>query len=159
MRHLRLCAKLGALTLVVAAAWVGNPGLGYGASYLNTVTDSNGNFVTRHVITLHADHTMSVVDADSGGPNYFFTPELGSWEPDGKGGVVGRTVDFDYYVGHPMYPNGDVARIDYTISFQGNGSQIVGTHTVTIFPLQDNPLGGGGTNLGISNFTGQLITP
>ena len=83
MKHLRLCSQLGALTLVVAAAWVallhpykatandGNPRFGDGASYLTTVTDSNGNFRTRTVITLHADHTMSVVDADSGGPNFF----------------------------------------------------------------------------------------
>jgi hypothetical protein len=77
MKHLRLCSQLGALTLVVAAAWVallhpykatandGNPRFGDGAS--TTVTDSNGNFRTRTVITLHADHTMSVVDADSSG--------------------------------------------------------------------------------------------
>jgi hypothetical protein len=168
MKHQRLCAKLGALTLVVAAAWVAllhpykatanddNPGFGHGASYLTTVTDSNGNFVTRTVITLHADHTMSVVGADSGGPTYYFTSELGSWRPDGKGGAVGRTLDFDLY-GHTVYPNGDVARIDYTISFQNDG--IVGTHTVTIFPLQGNPFGGGGTYLVTSDFTGQLIRP
>jgi hypothetical protein len=169
MKHLRLCAKLGALTLVVAAAWVAllhpykatanddNPGFGHGASYLTTVTDSNGSFRTRSVITLHADSMMAVVDADSGGPTYFFTSEFGSWRPDGKGGAVGRTIDFDFFVGHPVYPNGDVARIDYTISFQHDG--IVGTHTVTIFSLQENPFGGGGINVGTFNFTGQLITP
>jgi len=171
MKHLRLCSQLGALTLVVAAAWVallhpskatandGNPRFGDGASYLTTVTDSNGNFRTRTVITLHADHTMSVVDADSGGPNFFFTGEFGSWRPDGKGAAVGRTVDFDFFVGHPVYPNGDVARIDYTISFPNGSGLIVGTHTVTIFPLEENPFGGGGTNAGTFNFTGQLITP
>jgi hypothetical protein len=171
MKHLRLCSKLRALTLVVATAWVallhpykatandGNPRFGDGASYLTTVTDSNGNFRTRTVITLHADHTMSVVDADSGGPNFFFTGEFGSWRPDGKGGAVGRTIDFDFFVGHPVYPNGDVARIDYTISFPNDSHLIVGTHTITIFPLEENPLGGGGTNVGTFNFTGQLITP
>ena len=88
MKHLRFCSQLGALTLVVAAAWVallhpykatandGNPRFGDGASYLTTVTDSNGNFRTRTVITLHADHTMSVVDADSGGPNFFSPANL-----------------------------------------------------------------------------------
>jgi hypothetical protein len=169
MKHLRLCAKLGALTLVVAAAWLAllhpykatanddDPGFGHGASYLTTVTDSNGKFRTRTVITLHADHTMSVVDADSGGPNFFFTSELGSWRSDGRGGAVGRTIDFDFYVGHPVFPNGDVGRVDYTISFQNNG--IVGTHTVTIFSLQENPFDGGGINVGTFNFTGQLITP
>jgi hypothetical protein len=156
MKHLRLCAKHGALTLIVAVACVAllhpykatanddNPGFGQGASYLTTVTDSNGNFRTRTVITLHADHTMSVVDADSGGPTFFFTGEFGSWRPDGKGGAVGRTIDFEFFVGHAVYPNGDVARIDYTISFQ-NDVGIVGTHTITIFPLQENPFGGGGS--------------
>jgi hypothetical protein len=68
MKFSRLCAKLGTLTLVVAAAWVallhpskatannGIPGFSDGASYLTTVTDSNGNFAARHVLTLHADH-------------------------------------------------------------------------------------------------------
>jgi hypothetical protein len=164
----RRCAQLGALTLVLAAAWGAlhpdqatanddNPGFGHGASYLTTVTDSNGNFCTRSVMTLHADDTMSVEDADAGGPTYFFTGEFGLWRPDGKGGAVGRTIDFDFFVGHPVYPNGNVARIDYMMSFQNDG--IVGTHTVTIFSLQENPFGGGGTNVGTFNFTGLLITP
>jgi hypothetical protein len=169
MKYLRLCAHLGALTLVVAAAWVAllhpskatanddNSGFGHGASYLATVTDSNGNFFTRSVITLHADHTMSVVEADSGGPTYFFTGEFGSWRPDGKGGAVGKTIDFDFAGGNPVYSNGDVGRIDFTMSFQNDG--IVGTETVTIFPLEADPFGDGGTNLGTFNFSGQLITP
>ena len=38
-----------------------------GATYVTTVRDSSGNFTTRTVLTLHADHTMSVVAADQGG--------------------------------------------------------------------------------------------
>ena len=152
MKHLRVCAKFGALTLAVAVAcgallhpYEANARrVGDGASYLTTVTDSNGNFFTRGILTLHADHTMSVVEADSGGPTYYFTGEFGSWRPDGKGAAVGRTVDFDFFGGHPVYPNGDVARIDYTISYQNDGRRIGGTYTVTIFPLQGNPFGGGG---------------
>src|ERR1700758_59078 len=49
-----------------------------GAAYLTTVRDSSGNFPTRKVLTLHADHTMSVVAADQGGP-HFFSSQLGSW--------------------------------------------------------------------------------
>ena len=56
MKHLRLCAKFGALTVAGAVAWGGllhsnrananndNPGFGDGASYLATITDSNGSF-------------------------------------------------------------------------------------------------------------------
>src|SRR3982074_1717283 len=113
-----------------------------GATYLTTVKDSSGNFTTRTVLTLHADHTMSVVAADQGGPTCFFTSQLGSWKPDGKGGVVAKTIDFDYP------PNADVARIDYTISFDPDHDQATGTETLTAFPLQGNPLDGGGTLLG-----------
>jgi hypothetical protein len=168
MKHRSLCAKFGALTMAVAVAWGAllhpykanasddKHGSGDGASYLTTVTDANGNFFTRGIITLHADHTMSVVEADSGGPTYYFTGEFGSWRPDDTGGAVGMALDFDLY-GHTVYPDGDVARVDYTMSFQNDG--IVGTETVTIFPLQSNPFGGGGTNVGTFNFTGQLIMP
>jgi hypothetical protein len=64
-----------------------------GAAYLITVKDSSGNFTTRTVVTLHADHTMSVVAADQGGPTFFFTSRLGLWKPDGKSGVV-RKIRF-----------------------------------------------------------------
>ena len=96
---------------------------------------------------------MSVVDSNSGGTVAFFTTELGSWKPEGSYAAAGSTIDFDFP------PNADVARIDYTISFQRNGSHIVGTQTVTTFPLQGDPFKGGGTSLGTFNFTGELITP
>jgi hypothetical protein len=168
MKPLRLCAKLAALTLAVAAAWISllypykaiandddRPRFGQGASYLTTVVTSTGAFRNRFVIALHADHMVSVVDSNSGGPTFFFTGELGSWESDRKGQVVARTIEF----GTPQSP-GTVVRVDYTISFQNGGRQIVGTLTVTSFPLQANPFGGGGTTtLGPFNFTGVLITP
>jgi hypothetical protein len=124
-----------------------------GASYLTTVKDSNGNFVSRTVTTLHADHTMSVVDSDQGGPTFFFTTQAGSWKPDGKGGVVAKTIDFDFP------PNADAARLDYAISFDQNGDQATGTVTLTTFPLQGNPLGGGGTVLGTFTLSGELVKP
>jgi hypothetical protein len=134
-----------------AAAQVVGPS--NGASYLTTVTDSSGNFTTRTVLTLHADHTMSVVAADQGGPTYFFSSQLGSWQADGNGGVVGKTLDFDYP------PNADVARIDYTIRFDTSLNQASGTETLTTFPLQGNPFGAGGTVLGTYTFTAQLVKP
>ena len=124
-----------------------------GATYVTTVRDSSGNFTTRTVLTLHADHTMSVVAADQGGPTFFFTSQLGSWKPDGKGGVVAKTIDFDYP------PNADVVRIDYTISFDPDHDRATGTETLTAFPLQGNPLDGGGTVLTTATFTGELVKP
>jgi len=123
-----------------------------GASYVTTVKDTNGNFASRSVITLHADHTMSVIDSGQGGPAFLFSSQLGAWKPDGKGGLVGKTIDFDF-------PSAAVARLDYTIQFTQGGSQITGTITPTVFPLQGNPLDGGGTVVGSFTFAGQLIKP
>jgi hypothetical protein len=105
MNHLRLCAKLGALTLIIAAAWVAllhpykatandaNTGVFDGGSYLVTSTDSKGNFAARNVFTLHADHTMSVVDSNSGGPTAHFTSEWARGDPTARvGRLEGRLI-------------------------------------------------------------------
>src|SRR3982074_2131406 len=113
-----------------------------GATYLTTVKDSSGNFTTRTVLTLHADHTMSVVAADQGGPTFFFTSQLGSWKPDGKGGGVPKTIHFDY-----------------PISFDPDHDRVTGTEILTAFPLRGNPLDGGGTVLTTATFTGELVKP
>ena len=160
MQQLRLPAffslivALGSIALLSPPNATADPeGPRHGATYLTTVKDSSGNFTTRTVLTLHADHTMSVVAADQGGPTFFFTSQLGSWKPDGKGGVVAKTIDFDYP------PNADVVRIDYTISFDPDHDQATGTETLTAFPLQGNPLDGGGTLLTTAIFTGELVKP
>jgi hypothetical protein len=124
-----------------------------GATYVTTVEDSKGAFASRGVITLHADHTLAVIDSGQGGPTYHFSSQLGSWSPDGKGGLVGKAIDFDYP------PNADVARLDYTISFTKDGTEITGTITLTTFPLEGDPLGTGGTVAGTYTFTGELVKP
>jgi hypothetical protein len=160
MKQLRLPAffslivALGSVALMSAPnATADREGPRNGATYLTTVRDSSGNFTARTVLTLHADHTMSVVASDQGGPTAFFTSQLGSWKPDGKGGVVAKTIDFDYP------PNADVVRIDYTISFDSDHDRATGTEILTAFPLQGNPLDGGGTLLTTATFTGELVRP
>ncbi len=123
-----------------------------GASYLITVTDATGAFASRGVLTLHGDGTMSTIDSGQGGP-FFFTSQLGSWKRDDTGKAVGRTVDFDFP------PAADVARLDYTFKFGSQGTHVTGTITLRTFPLQSNPLDGGGTVLGKFTFAGTLVTP
>jgi hypothetical protein len=121
----------------------------HGASYLTTVTNvTTGTFESREVLTFHADSTMSAISSAQGGPAFFFTSQLGSWKPDGEGGLVARTIDFP--------PNAGVARLDYTVKFASDGRQVTGTITLTTFPLQGNPLDGGGTIAGHFTFVGHL---
>jgi hypothetical protein len=162
MKHAGLSVTAGFFGFLAAAAVALPAGSAIahggfeGASYVTTVKDSNGNFASRGVITLHADQTMSVIDSGQGGPTFFFSSQLGSWEPNGKGGAVGRTIDFDY----PNSESGaDVARLDYTVSFEHAGHQITGTIILLTFPLEGNPLDGDGTVEGTFTFTGDLITP
>jgi hypothetical protein len=156
MKHLRLWIALGMFGLVAAVGSAALHGQNQddqgasGASYVTTFKDSAGNFASRGVITLHADHTTSVIDSGQGGPTFFFTSQLGSWKPDGHGGVLARTLDFDFP------PNADVARSDYTISSSQDHSEVTGTITLTTFPLQGDPLDGGGTVIGTFTLCGPI---
>ena len=162
MKNSRLSAALGLLALACVGLIALQPekaaadphGLFFhGASYLITVTTSTGAFASRGVLTFHADSTMSAIDSGQGGPTFFFSSQLGSWKPDGEGGLVARTIDFNFP------PNADVARLDYTVKFAQDGRQVTGTITLRTFPLQSNPLDGGGTVVGSFTFVGNLVTP
>ena len=160
MKHARLWVALGTVGLLAGAGWValsraqeaGDRGFSSG-SYLIT-NKVSGTFFSRGVITLHADHTMSVIDSAQGGPTYYFTSQLGSWKWDGKGRIVARTIDFDYP------PDADLARLDFTLDLSPDASQVTGTAVLTTYPLEDaNPFEGGGTVLGTFTIEGELIKP
>ena len=130
---------------------------GNGATYLITNKDSTGAFASRGVITIHADHTLSVIDSAQGGPTYYFGDQLGTWGVT-KAGFVGRTINFTYPPpsGAPV-PQDPVARLDYTFKVGRDGS-ISGTIALYYFPLTANPLGSGGTSGGTYTFTGYAVT-
>jgi hypothetical protein len=138
---------------LIRAEGAGDPPFG-GGSYLATLRDSDGNFQSRIVLTLHADHTMSVVDATQGGPTYHFSSQSGSWKIDSPGHISARTIDFDYP------PDADVARLDWGIALSPDQSHIAGTMTIWTYPLESNDvLRGQGTFLFTDSMTGELITP
>ena len=162
MKHMRTTATLAIFSVLAFIGFVAlltplkafaeDDGAGRtGSVYVITVNDSGGNFASRGVIALHADRTMSVTDSGQGGPVFFFTSQLGSWKPAGTGTILAKTIDFDYP------PNAAVARVDYTISIAPGGAHIAGTITLTTFPLQGDPLGGGGTVVGTFTFTGNRV--
>jgi len=161
MKHLRFWIVFGVIGMLAA---VGSVAFSHpeeagdrafrGGSYLVTFQDSTGNFASRAVITLHDDQTMAVADSGQGGPTFFFTSQLGSWKPTGPRRAVGRTIDFNYP------PDPAAARLDYSLSFTRDHSQVTGTGTLISFPLENSdPLGSGGTVVGTFSFEGELITP
>jgi len=125
-----------------------------GLSYLITITDaSTGAFVARGMLTFHADHTVSSILTGQGGP-VFFSSQLGSWRFGNAGGLVARTIFFDF-------TNVIIDRLDYTATFASNRTQVTGTITITDFlGFTADPLDGGGFHpFGVFNFTGTLVTP
>src|SRR5262245_6573161 len=162
MRQFRTRAVIGllaCLSVVALQAWpaTADPiNVSNGATYLLTITDATtGAFVSRGVITLHGDHTLSAIDSGQGGPTFLFSSQLGAWAPDGPNSAVGRTLDFDF----PQSSESTLARLDYTFQFSADNALVTGTITLRSFPLQGDPLDGDGTVEGRFTFDGTRVTP
>ena len=151
-RVIVLLACLCAVALHASPATADPITVAQGATYLITIKNA-GQFASRGVMTLHGDHTLSVIDSGQGGPDFFFSSQLGAWAPDGPNSAVGKTLDFDFA------PNADVARLDYTFQFSADNAHVTGTITLRTFPLQGDPLDGDGTVLGEFTFDGTRVTP
>src|SRR5215470_7679955 len=94
-------------------------------TFLTTITNaSNGAFSSRSVITLHADHSMAVIDSGQGGPGVQFSSQQGVWEHNPGGGLGARTLDFSF-------PSAGIARVDYHFTTV-NKDQVSGTITLTV---------------------------
>lgn len=123
-----------------------------GGTYLTTITNANtGAFSSRSVITLHADHSITAIDSGQGGPGVQFSSQMGAWATSPGAGVVARTLDFSF-------PSAGIARVDYSFTTI-NTDQASGTITLTVFPLNADPQGSGGTVVGNFNFTGVRVSP
>jgi len=151
-KHVRIFAMLAVCVLALGTWTVlhgqNQPNGLPGGTYLTTITDANtGAFASRSVITLHADHSMISIDSGQGGPGALFSSQMGAWTAV-PGGVIGRTLDFSF-------PQAGIARVDY--NFKTTKDQTNGTITLTVFGLNDDPLGSGGTVAGNFNFTGVRI--
>ena len=70
-------AAVGAIALPGVCAAADDDGFN-GATYIITIKDAQGAFASRGVMTLHADHSMSVIDSGQGGPSFFFSR---NWVP------------------------------------------------------------------------------
>ena len=153
MKSLRIFAVLAVCVLALgtwALLYGQNNGLP-GTTYLTTITDAHtGAFASRSVITLHADHSLTSIDSGQGGPSAQFSSQMGVWATSPGAGVVARTLDFSF-------PSAGIARVDYNFTTINN-AQVSGTITLTVFPLNADPQGSGGTVVGTFNFTGTSIS-
>ena len=148
-----------ALCLVTFAGWAalhgqsaGSPNAVLGATYLTTITNASaGAFSSRSLITLHTDHSFVAVDSGQGGPGVQFSSQQGNWAQSPGATITARTLDFSFP------PNAGIARVDYDITTV-SADTLSGTITLTLFPLNGDPLGGGGTSAGTFNFTGTRVT-
>lgn len=155
-KHVRIFAAL-ALCVLTVGVWAvlygqdNQDSVPAGATYLTTITNAtSGAFASRSVITLHADHSLTVIDSGQGGPGVQFSSQQGAWAFNPGGGAVARTLDFSF-------PSAGIARLDYNFTIV-NTDQVSGTVTLTVFPLTSDPLDGGGTVVGTFNFSGTRVT-
>ena len=83
-RMLVLLACLGAVALHAPLAAADALSVLRGATYLITITDAQGAFASRAVITLHGDRALSAIDSGQGGPTFFFSSQLGRGNPTAR---------------------------------------------------------------------------
>ncbi len=161
MKHLRLFAVFAIFAVLSTAALalaqgrqIGNRGFN-GGSYLCAIRDSNGDLMSRSVITLHDDQTLSVIDSGQEGPTLFFSSQLGSWKPAGNRTIIARAISFRFQ------PVSGVARTDSTLTFSKDRSQVTGTVTLTLFfpPEDQDSVEGEGEFIGTFSVAGELIEP
>lgn len=154
-KHVRIFAVLAVCVLAFGALATlhgqNSPSGLPGGTYLTTITDANtGAFASRSVITFYADHSLVSIDSGQGGPNFQFSSQMGAWATAPNAAVVARTLDFSF-------PSAGIARVDYNVTTITT-TRVSGTITLTVFGLNDDPQGSGGTVVGHFNFTGARVT-
>lgn len=112
-------------------------------SYLITITDSSGNFVSRAVVNLSRDGNARVIDSNEGGISGVsnpFTSELGSWSCKSGRHVSAAVTVLDFSLPGPVQSVQSIARLDYQISPGKSSGTISGTVDLRFFPLDGDPL-------------------
>jgi hypothetical protein len=135
-------SAFAALLVVGSAGTVQANGCGqFHGSWLVTVTNSDGSFGSRQVLTLSADHTAFIIDSNQGGvtgPGGYnsYTSEQGSWSCTGSSATA---TLINFTLPGPFPGPQQIARIDYTISASAPQT-ISGPLTLRYYALTDNPV-------------------
>ena len=86
--------------------------------YLSTVTDSDGNYVARQILTFHEDGALDVVDSDqmAGVSDAAFSAQKGRHHCTGRRSVSAYTLDFGFS------GDGDFGLEAYEFTIEADGS-------------------------------------
>ena len=110
-------------------------------TYLTTITNANGDFASRSILTFFGDGNLSTIDSSQGGvPATFnpFTDSQGTWQCTGDQTFVATVLNF------PLPgSNGNVvglARLDIAATVDQETQGLEGTIELRFFKLLDDPL-------------------
>jgi hypothetical protein len=125
-------------------------------TYLTTITDANGNFASRALITLTEEGNLIVTDSNQGGISSQFNPfttSQGTWACNGRTEITATALNFSL----SNQGGSGIARNEYSATFNPRTQTVEGTIELSLFDLQGNPLKGNGQNGGSFSFTGQFV--
>jgi len=117
-------------------------------TYLTTITDADGNFASRSILTFFGDRNLSTIDSSQGFPPPPFTDAQGTWQCTGNQTLTAAALDFSL-----PGPNPRIARLDFTVDLETQGLE--GTIELRFFPLRGNPLADEATLVGTFSFVAQ----
>lgn len=138
-------------------------------TYLTTAMDGNvPPRMSRSIITLHSDHTLSIIDRDEGGSEAEFIDPFsdaqGAWRCTGRRSFTATTLNFTF----PGPVGGGqqfIVRADYDVKFDRKTKELIGMLEITFFnlfgdfsdPLEGPPLPLPGAPF-VFTFEGQRVT-
>lgn len=126
-------------------------------AYLTTISDVNGNFASRGVITLTQDGNLFVIDSNQGGVKGSFNPfgdTQGAYNCTTNREITAAGINFGF---SGDFGVNDIARSDIHASFSQDTQTVQGTITILSFALKANPLLDEGSVVGTFPFIGQRI--
>ncbi|MDO9104339.1 MAG: hypothetical protein Q7U57_05190 [Methylovulum sp.] len=109
-------------------------------TYLATISNPDGSFASRAVLTFNSDGNLSSADSNQGGMAggfNAFTTSLGSWHCEDRRTLHGTVINFS--LPGVASAEGGIARSDYQASFNVRKQTIQGTIDVRFFGLTDDP--------------------
>lgn len=113
-------------------------------TYLVTVSNSDGSFASRQVVTLTEDGNVIVSNSGQGGETGVFNPftsEQGTWECQSHyPPIQAHAITLDFSLPGSVSGPQQIGRGDYQITFSLTSKTISGTIDLRFFPLTGNPL-------------------